>query len=241
MDTKWFIVAGAVVGGLVLGTVLSAVTRRVLGGEGRDAKIREVAPALGGLVFSLFFIAGLWIALAVADPTAVETTPKAISSAMPNIVIAIIMVMGAKVVGSIVAVIAGQTIETVTGSRNSAIESAISGIILGLGVVLALNQIQISTTIINIMVAGIVGAAALSFALLVGFGGRAVARDISAGRALRATLIPGTRLRAGMVSGTIEALQPVSVQIRTDAGEMIHVPYHLLLESTMEVVTASDS
>lgn len=236
MDLKWVIVAVAasVIVGLVLGLILSAFVRKQLTNTG-DAKLVEVAPVIGSLVLYVCFIAGLWAALAFSSPDAVKDVPADIIDAMPNVVVALILVLGARVVGSIVGVVVGQALEAAAGRRNPAVEKGIAAIILGIGIVLALDQLGVSTTIINIIVGGLVFAMSLSFALLVGFGGRSVARDISAGRALRTTLPIGARVRAGEIDGIITDLHPVSVEVTSDAEKTIHVPYHMLLDSTIEV------
>ncbi len=238
MEAKWIGVVAAVVIGFVLGLILSALVRRILGKPGGDPKLVEVAPVVASLVFYICLIAGMWTALAISSPDAVADVPEKIINSIPNVVVALILVLGARVLGSILSVVVGQSLEAATGRRNPALEAGVGGVVLGIGVVLALDQLGVSTTIINIMVAGIVFAASLSFALLVGFGGRSVARDISAGRALRNTLVPGATLRAGIVEGEIGALNPVAVEVETDGAETVHVPYHLLLESTIEVSNA---
>ena len=234
MEAKWIGVVAAVVVGFLLGLVLSALVRRTLA-KSSDAKITEVAPVIGSLVFYVCLIGGMWTALAISSPSAVEDVPTKIINSIPNVVVALILVLGARVLGSVLSVIVGQSLEAASGERNPAIEKGLGGIVLGVGIVLALDQLGVSTTIINIMVSGIVFAVSLSFALLVGFGGRSVARDISAGRALRNTLVPGATVRAGIVEGIIASLHPVSVEVHTDGAETVHVPYHLLLESTIEI------
>ena len=107
--------------------------------------------------------------------------------------------------------------------------------VLGVSVALALGQIGVDTTLLALALAVIVGAPALTVALLTAFGGRSVAQEIAAGRALRSHVRVCYHLECGEISGLVVAVHPVAVEIETAIGEHVHVPYNLLLSNPYSV------
>ena len=108
---------------------------------------------------------------------------------------------------------------------------------MGAAIVLALGNLGVETTSLQIIVAGVVFALALSFALIAGLGGRDVAANIASGRTLRSDLIIGSRIVVGDVEGTIVDLRPALVVIEADAGERVFVPFAMLLQVPFRIVS----
>jgi hypothetical protein len=76
---------------------------------------------------------------------------------------------------------------------------------------------------LNILIAAVVFALALAFALLVGLGGRELGRELAFGRYLHRFLRVGDHLEVGEVTGHIVALHPASVEVQLEDGSSVHI------------------
>jgi small-conductance mechanosensitive channel len=97
-------------------------------------------------------------------------------------------------------------------------------IIVGMAALLAVAQLGIDTTVVNLAVAAVLFGAAASFALLVGLGGREVATEVASTRALRRLVNIGDSIEVDDVSGRIVAVHPTAVEITTEEGTTLLVP-----------------
>ena len=110
--------------------------------------------------------------------TAVTTLLNSIVLFIPNLVVALIIVL----VGVLLAQFVGRLVR---GSANSAgmanagmLAAVVEYGIIGLAIITALNQIGIASIIVTILFAGVVGALALAAGLAFGLGGRETASEI---------------------------------------------------------------
>ena len=150
--------------------------------------------------------------------------PSRLLTYFPRVLVAGVFVIAGKVIGSVAAMAVGRAVLRVTGKRQAIVERAISSIILLLFALIAVGQLGIDTTIVNLLLSGIIFAVCLSAALLVGLGGRDVARQIAAGRYLRGVVAPGMRIRVDGHEGLVESLRPATVEVRADDGSIVHLP-----------------
>jgi len=110
--------------------------------------------------------------------TAVTTLLNGIVLWIPNLVVALIIVLLGFVLAQFVGRVLRSTLSR-SGMRNGDIMATIAEYgIIGLAVVTALNQIGVATTIITILFGGIVLALALAAGLAFGLGGRETAAEI---------------------------------------------------------------
>ncbi len=106
---------------------------------------------------------------------------------------------------------------------------------------LAVRQLGIDTTVINLGVAAIFFGASASLTLLIGLGGRTVATEVASTRALRRLLSVGDTLTleasaaGGSIGGEVIAIHPTSVEVVTESGDVQLVPSSALLTSTVTV------
>jgi hypothetical protein len=99
---------------------------------------------------------------------------------------------------------------------------------------LAAAQVGIATGLLLVVIAIVLGAAAATFALAFGLGGREMARALNAGRFVRRAYAVGQEIALGETSGRITALDPDAVVVQTAEGA-VRIPNHLLLESVVRV------
>jgi len=120
----------------------------------------------------------LEIAAQALHLTAVNTLLNSIVLFIPNLVVALIIVL----VGVLAAQFIGRLVRGGLSKANFANANVVGTVaeygIIGLAVVTALNQIGVATVIVTILFAGIVGALALAAGLAFGLGGRDTAAEI---------------------------------------------------------------
>jgi small-conductance mechanosensitive channel len=108
------------------------------------------------------------------------------------------------------------------------------GVVLAIFLITAATQLTISTALLMVLVAILLAAVALPFALAFGLGGRDVARSLSAGRYVRAAFEEGQTIRIDGMRGSIETIEPSATVLRTPT-ERIRVPNHVLLSETVVI------
>ncbi len=222
--TKWILVAGFVVGGLVLGNLAARLMTKVLSAPHRPEPIRDAAAPLSSLVFSGFLIAGLMTALGIMQPSALEEMPRDLVKFIPRVLTAAIIVIGANVITSFVQAGLKPMMGRSSASVQRQVNVGVKAFIVGLALVLASTQIGIDTTVVNLALAALFFGIAASFTLLVGMGGQSVAREVAAGRAVRRLIAEGDQIVLGTITGTVVALRPTAVEILTGDGQHTLVP-----------------
>jgi small-conductance mechanosensitive channel len=109
------------------------------------------------------------------------------------------------------------------------------GVVIALFVLTALALVGVPTMILTGLVALLGLAAALTFALAFGLGGRDLARHVSAGRYVGNSYRIGDRLEVAGVTGTISRLESATTVLETEDGEEVRIPNQLLLDSIVTV------
>jgi small-conductance mechanosensitive channel len=101
--------------------------------------------------------------------------------------------------------------------------------------IIAAAQIAVSTLVLLMLIGILLGAAAATFALAFGLGGRDVARALSAGRYLRHDYAVGQEIGFGAVRGRITTIESTSTVLDAGDGNSVRVPNHLLMETVVTV------
>jgi len=121
----------------------------------------------------------------------------------------------------------------------SPLKQATEGVVIALFVLTALAQVGVPTAILTGLVALLLLAAALTFALAFGLGGRDLARHVSAGRYVGNAYRLGDQVQVAGVAGTISRLESASTVLETESGDEVRVPNQLMLDSIV-TLTARD-
>lgn len=233
--TDWIIVAGAIIGGFILGSILSRIAHSMLANPTRPKAVQEAAKPLSSLAFWGGVIAGLMVALGVLQPDALAEIPKDLIAFLPRVLSAAIIVIGANVLSSFVLTAMGGALGRASASMQRQVAMIVKLLIVGMAALLAVAQLGVDTTIINLAVAAIFFACAASFTLLVGLGGREVATEVASTRALRRLLNIGDLVEVEDVSGRIVAVHPTAVELSTDDGTTMLVPSSDFTSGTVNI------
>ena len=101
--------------------------------------------------------------------------------------------------------------------------------------VTALAQVGVSTAILTVLVALVLGGAVLAAALAFGLGSREIVRAASAGRVVRHAFETGQTIAVSGVRGDIVAIESSATVLETPSGTRVRVPNHLMVEGIVEI------
>lgn len=228
--SPWLAAAIAVVGGIAVGTVAAWGSRRL--GQSGPADAKRVANPAGAFLFWFFTFVGVVVAVGIVTPGTLETVPTQILEYLPRVLAAGLILLATWGLAAVLGRLVRSGVTSTTGGSHRALEAGVRLFVLTLGSVFAIAQLGIDTTILSLLVAGLVGFGALSAALLVGFGGRKVAAEIAAGRYLARHVGEGESIvLPNADSFRVVSIHPAMIELEDADGDRHLVPFSALLES----------
>jgi small-conductance mechanosensitive channel len=234
--TTFLVGLAIAIGGLVLASILAPIVRKLLGSSKRPEALQSVAGPAGMFVFWTLIAVGLIAAVAQASPETIKPIPAKLIAYMPKALVAGVLLIIGNVVGQLLGLAVGRTVLKATGKRGGVVEKLVQTSVIALFGLMAVGQLGINTTIVNMLVGALLFALSLGSALLIGLGGRDMARNLTAGRYLRALLAPGAVVQSADVSGVVVALRPASIELQLDDGTLLHVPNGAVLTTNLRVI-----
>ena len=200
---------------------------------------RKLPEQWGHLVAQLVPVLILAIAaigsLILIDPKQANQLSDDLFSAVPTVIVAVVIVIIARALGNIV----GQLVETALRGLSPSLAGRarllVSGLMLGIGLVIALQRVGVSTDIILVLVAAMAFGTALAIALSVGLGAVPVARHVAAGRHVNGRYSPGEKVRVGDVQGTVVQVGLSTTRIRVSDQREVDIPNAEFLEGAVSV------
>lgn len=138
----------------------------------------DPAQLLGKIVFWILFLIFLVPATDALGLPAVSSVINRIVDYLPNVFVAILVLFLGALAATVVAdLVRGITANTSIGNPN--VFATVARVaVLGFSILIALEQLQIAPALLNLLFAGIIGAAALAFGLAFGIGGRDAAQRL---------------------------------------------------------------
>ncbi|MEZ5231830.1 MAG: mechanosensitive ion channel [Acidimicrobiales bacterium] len=232
---EWIAAAAVVVAAVVAASVLSRLTRRALGAPNRPEALRSSAASLASVVFSLALVIGLVVAVSVVAPDLLADIPTQLVTYLPRVVVAVVMIIGARAVATAAEIAVGRALARASNATQRRVVTAVRAGILGLAGLLAVGQLGINTTVINLAVAALFFGTAATLTLLIGLGGQEVANQAAAARTLKRSLRVGDELELHDVSGVVVAEHATAVEIQRADGAHVLVPAARLVQETVIV------
>ncbi len=235
---KWLWVAVAVVGGLVVGALISAVVRRLLSRDNRPDLLQRLAEPVAGLAFSLSVVAGLIVALGIVKPDSLDTLPTDVVDYLPRLLTGVIVLMVGSAVAGLAGGAVGQALARSGAAAQKAVPTVVKGSILVAAGILAADQLGIDTTIITLTVAAVLFSTGAGAAMMIGFGSREVAGQVAAARALRQMLSEGDTVTIEDRTGEVVAIHSTATELSLAGGERVLVPNSQFLRNDIVISRA---
>jgi small-conductance mechanosensitive channel len=233
--------------GLLVARLVGRLVRRGLVAVGLDEFARRwgitdtlvqarLQPSLAGLVGAAVRITlSVIAAFAALTLLGLELLSHSLNEAvlfLPNLLAALALLLA----GVVLAGLARDRVDRFTYQMDFAVPLGQLAQISTLAIfaLMAAAQIGVSADILFIVIAILLAAAAGTFALAFGLGGREVARALNAGRFVRGAFQVGQTISVGQIRGTIVAIEPEATVIGAGDG-LVRVPNNLLLESMVTI------
>ena len=173
--------------------------------------------------------------LVIIDPKQADRLSNSVIGSVPKVMIAVIVVIVARALGRIVGLFAETALRSVSASLAGRARLVLSSVILGVGLIIALQQVGISTDIILILVAALAFGGALALALGAGLGSVPLARQVAAGRHVASRYTPGDRVRVGDAEGPIAEIGLATTRIKVGDDRFVDVPNLEFIDGAIEV------
>jgi len=213
----------AVVGALVVAYLFWRIVRKRL-----PERISEL---VGQLLPVVALVVLLVTGLVIVDPDQGDLLLESALRYLPQAFVAVIVVIIARALGRIVGAIIETALQRVSPVMASRSRLAVASVVMGVGVLIALQQLGISTDILLLLVGGLVFAAALSAALLLGLGGLPLASQVAAGRHVQERYEEGQVIRVEGHEGRIVSIGLSTTRIEAIDGGVVDLPNRSLLEN----------
>lgn len=197
-----------------------------------EGRLSELIGQLVPVLMAAVAVIGL---LVIVDPEQADTLSSSVIGSVPKVMIAVIVVIVARALGRIVGLFAETALRPVSAGLAGRARLILSSVILGVGVIIALQQVGISTDIILILVAAFAFGGALALALGAGLGSVPLARQVAAGRHVANRYSPGSRVRVGDAEGPIAEIGLASTRIKVGDGRYVDVPNLEFIAGAIEV------
>ena len=153
---------------------------------------------------------------------------------LPNIIGAgLIFVLGLMAAQGFKNIIEGMS-KQISPVYSKVLSSVIYFIIVVLVSVLAINQLQLETALINRVVEIILISIGVVLALSFGLGTKDLSKSIISGLPLRMQIKQGSRLEFDNINGTVEQIGPVNTTVLTEDGKRVHIPNAVLISSVFK-------
>lgn len=221
---------------VTVGTMVGVALVVWLVGRWLKRKLPEQWGELVGQLVPVLIVAIVAIgALILIDPDQANQLSDDLFNAVPTVIVAVVIVIIARALGKIT----GQLIETALHGISPTLAGRarllVSSLVLGIGLVIALQRVGVSTNIILVLVAAMAFGAAFAVALGIGLGTVPVARHVAAGRHVNSRYSPGDRVRVGDVQGVVVEVGLSTTRIRVSDQRTMDVPNADFLAAAVSV------
>ena len=242
MDDRWEVAIGAVAIGLMAGLAGAGLLYRALTSGRRDDPVyKDSARAMAISCFIFFTVAGGVVAISVLNRDSFEDVPSQLVDLLPSFLAAGLVLVGGRAIALAAGSVVQQSLQaSSTRVRNQAAR-LVRWTITAAAIVIALAQVGVDTTLLQIIGGALLFGLALACALLIGLGGQDVAAEVAAGRYVARLLRLGDRVEVRLgaddvVAGEVVALDPGSVAIAADDGSIRHVGNRAVLDAGPRVL-----
>jgi hypothetical protein len=196
--------------------------------SGTKQKISEI---LGMIGFWIIFLVFLIKASDTLSLTMVSDALTGIAYYIPKIGIAVLVLILGLIAANFVREVITMTCSSAGITHGTIVAQAVYVAVVLLIVVTAIDALGIDTALLNntivILLAGLIGGAALSF----GLGSRTAVANLIAAHYLGSVVRVGMTVKIGENQGTVVAVTPISVVLETREGRVI-VPASQFTEAT---------
>ncbi len=224
MIDPWIYAVGAVIIGLLSGVVGAALVHRIILDGRRDRpEAHDAARATATFLFLFFTSLGVIVAIGFLNPETLEPIPAEVLRKSPLVLAAGLILISARAIAFAVTGMVNTAFASSSGRIRAQVATVGRAVVYVVGVVLALSQLGVETTILTMIVGAVAFGGAAAFALLVGLGGRELGGELAAGRNLHRLIRVGDQITIDGTEGRVVAMHPASVVLTMVDGASLHL------------------
>ncbi len=194
---------------------------------------REPSRIVGTLIFWLLMFTFILSAANTLNLTMIAETIQSLVSFIPNIIAVVFII----VFGSLFARFLGRV--TRGAAAEMGIDTAdflgklVNNLILIMLVMIALNQLEIQSSVLEITFAAVLGAFALAVALTLGIGTKSIAQNIISGVYARKSFQVGQKVKVQGKEGEVVEIGAVNTKLQ-NGKSLLSIPNKILMEEIAE-------
>ncbi|MDH3605658.1 MAG: mechanosensitive ion channel [Acidimicrobiia bacterium] len=196
-------------------------------------QFRELINQLVPVVILTTAVVGI---LVILDPDQTDKLLQATINFVPKVLVAVLVIILTRSGGKIIGLFIETAMRRVSPVLASRVSLAVSSVLLGIGVIIALDQLGVSTDIILLLVAALAFGAALAGGLAVGLGSLAISRQVAAGRYVQERFKAGQLLSIDGVQGRLLSVGLSATHLEADGGAVYEVPNERFLQGPVKVL-----
>ena len=209
---------------LILGKVLAKRAGEQLG---------ELVKQLVPVIILATVVVGI---LVILDPDQADKLLESTVSFVPKALVAVLVIIVSRSGGKIVGLFVEAGMRRISSVLASRASLGISSVIFGVGVIIALDQLGVSTDIILLLVAALAFGAALAGGLAVGLGSLAISRQVAAGRYVQDRFEAGQLLSIDGVQGRLLSVGLSATHLEGEGGAIYEVPNERFLQGPVTIL-----
>ncbi len=192
---------------------------------------RDPSWILGTLVFWLLMLTFVLSAANVLHLSLIAETIQKLVSFIPNIIAVVFIVVFGALFGRFVGRLIRGAATELGLDMAEFLGKLVNNLIIIMVVVIAINQLEIKSGILEITFAAVLGAFGLAVSITLGLGTRSISQNIVSGVYARKSFRAGQRVKLKDVEGDIIEIGTVNTRIR-GRKETVSIPNAMLIEET---------
>jgi len=229
LDLQTITTTGITVAAIIIVTLILS---RVVGSrlsEDLQGLVKQLVP----VVIVTAILMGILI---IIDPSQANRLLESTFAFIPKAVVATLIIMITRSVGKIVGALAETGLRPVSSVLARRAGFGLSMGILGIGVIIALEQLGVPTNIILILVAALAFGGALAGGLALGLGSLSISKQVASGRYVQDRFEPGQLLRVEGVEGRIVSIGLSNTNLEGRDGTAYRIPNEVFLQGIVTVL-----
>lgn len=212
--------------------IATLIARRVLVKKAPE-QLGELINQLAPVVILTAVVVGI---LVILDPDQTDKLLQATINFVPKALVAVLVIILTRSGGKIIGLFIETAMRRVSPILAKRVSLAVSSVLLGIGVIIALDQLGVSTDIILLLVAALAFGSALAGGLAVGLGSLAISRQVAAGRYVQDRFHPGQLLAIDGVQGRLLSVGLSATHLEGEGGSVFEVPNERFLQGPVEIL-----
>ena len=196
----------------------------------------QLGELIGQLVPVVILTAVVVGILVILDPDQTDKLLDATINFVPKALVAVLVIILSRSAGKILGLFIEGAMRRISPALAKRVSMAVSGVLLGIGVIIALDQLGVSTDIILLLVAALAFGTALAGGLAVGLGSLAISRQVAAGRYVQDRFRPGQLLSIDGVQGRLMSVGLSATHLEGEDGAVFEVPNERFLQGPVKIL-----